>query len=141
MGKRISALSVVVSMLLLAGCSESKADQPTAISTESVPPVVSVAASPPPPESTEIVGGEMTTSGPQAVDDAFLSSWKTFFPNQTEELAIAQALNICDSFKVGISADEQSRALQANVGVASGDAAYMIGTAVVAYCPEFSTQM
>lgn len=82
-----------------------------------------------------------TTSGPDAVDDAFLTSWKAFFPNQSDELAIAQALNICDSFKIGIGSDEQTQTLQDGYGVTAGDAAFMMGSALISYCPEFSDQM
>ncbi|WP_113717904.1 DUF732 domain-containing protein [Arthrobacter dokdonensis] len=92
------------------------------------------------PESTTIVG-RPTTSGPKAVDDAFLASWKTFFPHQSDGLAIAQALNICDEFKVGTTYAQEVQILESNGGATPGDAAFMIGTAEIAYCPEFSGNM
>lgn len=136
------AITLVGACLLLAltGCSASHgAAAPAATTIPSLPVETSVSPTPM-PESTTIVGTP-STSGPKAVDDAFLASWHTFFPNESDTLSIAMALNICDSFKVGNSYAEESKTLQADSGVGAGDAAFMIGTAEIAYCPEFSGNM
>lgn len=139
MSKRLLPASAIVAVLLLAGCTSVDVGPTVAAPTTS--PAPATTASTPTPESTEIAGGVRTTSGPDAVDDAFLTSWKAFFPNQSDELAIAQALNICDSFKIGIGSDEQTQTLQDGYGVTAGDAAFMMGSALISYCPEFSDQM